>query len=97
MNSIIVYVIELFKLRKVVNELVNIIENDATQIAKDYLKNHGIKQSYVADKMGISETTLSSRLNGRLKFDANYICKSIKYFAVYFFEIKLFKMRRRDR
>ena len=72
MNSIIVYVIELFKLRKVVNELVNIIENDATQIAKDYLKNHGIKQSYVADKMGISETTLSSRLNGRLKFDANF-------------------------
>ena len=46
MNSIIVYVIELFKLRKVVNELVNIIENDATQIAKDYLKNHGIKQPH---------------------------------------------------
>lgn len=72
MNSIIVNVIELPKMRKVVSNLVNVIENDAERIAKNYLKTHGIKQSYVASKMGISETTLSSRLNGRLKFDANF-------------------------
>ena len=45
MNSIIVYVIELFKLGKVVNELVNIIENDATQIAKDIIKENHSKNS----------------------------------------------------
>lgn len=72
MNSIIVYVIKLSKTRKVVNSLVNVIEKDAQKIAKNYLKTHGIKQSYVANKMGISEATLSSRLNGRLKFDANF-------------------------
>ena len=72
MNSIIVSVIKLPKTRKVVNNLVNVLDKDAERIAKEYLKTHGIKQSYVANKMGISETTLSSRLNGRLKFDANF-------------------------
>ena len=72
MNSIIVSVIKLPKTRKVVNNLVNVLDKDAERIAKEYLKTHGIKQSYVANKMGISETTLSSRLNGRLKFDENF-------------------------
>ncbi|AKG66626.1 helix-turn-helix transcriptional regulator [Lactobacillus helveticus] len=48
------------------------LKEDASTYAKSYLHDHGIKQSWVANRMGISEPTLSARLSGRLKFDADF-------------------------
>lgn len=49
-----------------------VLKPNARNVAKSYLQEHGIKQSFVADKIGISEPTLSARLSGRLKFDADF-------------------------
>ena len=48
------------------------VKPNARKIAKDYLEQRGIKQSYIAKKMGVSDSAISNRLNGRLKFDANF-------------------------
>ena len=40
-------------------------------MGKDYneiIKRRGMKKSYIAEKMGISQSALSNRLNGRVKF-----------------------------
>lgn len=47
-------------------------KENAGKILKDYLREHGIKQNYVAKKVGISSANFSSRLNGRLKFNADF-------------------------
>lgn len=52
--------------------MVKPLKEDASTYAKNYLHDHGIKQSWVADRMGISEPTLSARLSGRLKFNADF-------------------------
>lgn len=49
--------------------MASVLKNDARKLAKQYLRDHGIKQSWLADKLGISEPTLSGRLNGRYKFE----------------------------
>ncbi|GAA2866484.1 helix-turn-helix domain-containing protein [Lactobacillus intestinalis] len=49
-----------------------VLKDNARQIAKDYLRDHGIKHQFIADKLGVTNATISSRLNGRLKFDANF-------------------------
>ncbi|MGK4035809.1 helix-turn-helix transcriptional regulator [Lactobacillus crispatus] len=54
------------------NAMVSVLKEDAAEKAKKYLRTHGIKQSWVADKMGISEPLLSGRLNGRYNFDADF-------------------------
>nr|DAR77088.1 MAG TPA: Helix-turn-helix XRE-family like protein [Caudoviricetes sp.] len=73
MGSIIVNVIKLHKLRRNGGmQMVTVLKSDARELARDYLQKHGIKQSFVAEKMGISEPTLSGRLNGRSKFDADF-------------------------
>ena len=36
-----------------------------------YLKDNGIKQSFVSEKSGIPENTLSMILNGKIKLDAD--------------------------
>jgi transcriptional regulator with XRE-family HTH domain len=59
-------------LRKGGADLVSALKPNASFLAKEYLKNHGIKQSYVADRMGISYSSLSCKLNGRRKFDADF-------------------------
>lgn len=52
--------------------MVSVLKDDARKLAKQYLRDHGIKQSWLADRLGISEPTLSGRLNGRYKFDADF-------------------------
>lgn len=52
--------------------MVSILKENASQKAKEYLRANGIKQSWVANKMGISEPVLSGRLNGRYNFDADF-------------------------
>lgn len=52
--------------------MANVLKENARKLAKQYLRDHGIKQSWLADKLGISEPTLSGRLNGRYKFDADF-------------------------
>lgn len=37
----------------------------------NYIKENGIKQSYVAEKSGIPENTLSMILNGKIRLDAD--------------------------
>lgn len=40
-------------------------------ILQKYLKSHGITQHFVANKMGVSDQSLSNLLNGRSKFTAD--------------------------
>ncbi|RVU69835.1 MULTISPECIES: helix-turn-helix transcriptional regulator [Lactobacillus] len=49
-----------------------VVRSDAREILSKYLDEHGIKQSFVAKRMGISSATFSSRLHGRLNFDADF-------------------------
>jgi len=39
----------------------------------EYLKEHGIKQNYLARKISMNPNTLSSRLKGETKFSADEI------------------------
>lgn len=48
------------------------VKENASEILYLYLRDHGIKQNYVARKMGISSANFSSRLHGRLKFNAEF-------------------------
>lgn len=41
------------------------------EILNNYIKDNGIKQSYIAEKTGIPENTLSMILNGKVKLDAD--------------------------
>lgn len=49
-----------------------VVKEDAAIILQKYLQDHGIKQSFVANKIGISESNFSNRINGRLKFSADF-------------------------
>lgn len=49
-----------------------VVKEDANEILSKYLKENGIKQNFVAKKMGISSATFGSRLHGRLKFNADF-------------------------
>ncbi len=47
---------------------------------KQEIENKGLKQSYVAQKIGMNPKTFNGLLNGRKTFDVNYlvpICKAI--------------------
>lgn len=48
------------------------VKKNAREILYFYLRDHGIKQNYVAHKMGISSANFSNRLHGRLKFNADF-------------------------
>lgn len=52
--------------------MVRATKENAGKILKSYLREHGIKQNYVAKKVGISSANFSSRLNGRVKFNADF-------------------------
>lgn len=51
------------------------------QKVKQYLEEHGIRQSFVADKCGISASTFNSMLNGKRKMyaeDLRMICYALE-------------------
>ncbi|WP_288557789.1 helix-turn-helix transcriptional regulator [uncultured Lactobacillus sp.] len=52
--------------------MASVLKDDARKLAKQYLRDHGIKQSWLANKLGITEPMLSGRLNGRYKFNADF-------------------------
>lgn len=49
-----------------------VVKNNASQILEEYLDEHGIKKSFVAEKAGMSPSWISDRLTGRLKFTADF-------------------------
>lgn len=49
-----------------------VVKDNANKILIKYLEEHGIKQNFVAKKMGISSATFGNRLHGRLKFNADF-------------------------
>lgn len=59
-----------------------VVKENAGEILSDYLKSHGIKQSFVAKQMGITNSTFSSRIYGRLKFDADFAIAVAKVLGV---------------
>lgn len=52
--------------------VVQVTEPNAHEILKNYLKNHGITQAFVAKKMGISPQTFNAYVNGQYIFDADF-------------------------
>lgn len=52
--------------------MIPVVNPNAGDILKEYLFKHGIKQSFVAKQMKLSDTTFSARINGRLRFTAEF-------------------------
>lgn len=52
--------------------MIQVTEQNAHKILKDYLKSHGITQAFVAKKMGISPQTFNAYVNGQNIFDADF-------------------------
>lgn len=50
----------------------SVVKENAGEILQKYLEDHGIKQNFVARKMGISSSNFNNHLHGRLKFDADF-------------------------
>lgn len=48
------------------------IRSNSKEILIDYLNEHGIKQKYLAEKLGISETSLSYHLSKKSKFTLDF-------------------------
>lgn len=48
---------------------------NAAALVKSYLKDHGVKQSYIAENLGITPTEVSYKLNGKLKLTADDLIK----------------------
>lgn len=54
---------------------------EANKKLNEYLKEHGISQSFLAEKLGISRTRMSMMLNEKRKMTADdliKICKILK-------------------
>ena len=59
------------------NDTKNFIE-----AVRSTIKNKGIKNKFVAEKIGISERKLSDILNGRKTIDVDIVCSIIKALGV---------------
>lgn len=56
---------------------------------KKYLIDHGIKQTFLAEKLGIADPVVSDMLSGQRKISAveyYQICQALKVPLEYFFE-----------
>ena len=54
---------------------------EANKKLNEYLKEHGISQIFIAEKLGVSPTRMSMMLNGKRKMTADdliKICKILK-------------------
>lgn len=52
--------------------MVLVTRPDASKILKEYLKSHGITQTWVAKKLGMSVAGFNNYLNGQNKFNADF-------------------------
>lgn len=50
----------------------SLTKENSAQILDQYLKEHGIKKSYLAKKMNMSPSNLTGYLNGTLRFTAEF-------------------------
>lgn len=58
-------------------------------VIKEYIKNNGIKQNFLAEKMGVSEQAFTEILNCKRKIIADeyyYLCKALGVPMNYFYE-----------
>lgn len=55
--------------------MVQVTREDANEILRQYLKDHGISQTWLAEKMGMSLSSFNARLQGYSKFDADFALK----------------------
>jgi transcriptional regulator with XRE-family HTH domain len=46
-------------------------ENMAAEKLREMINDRGLKQKYIAEKIGVSETALSAMLNGNQKIDVD--------------------------
>ncbi|MDD3206733.1 MAG: helix-turn-helix transcriptional regulator [Lachnospiraceae bacterium] len=56
---------------------------------KDYLRENGIKQTYLSEETGINQQTLNDMLNGRRRIEATeymLICRALKVSTNFFAE-----------
>lgn len=59
---------------------------------KKFLTEHGIKQTFLAEKLNVPDYAISDMLSGRRKIDAveyYQICKALRVPLEYFFEEEL--------
>lgn len=62
--------------------MMSVVKDNANEILIKYLKEHGIKHTFVAKKMGISSATFGNRLHRRLKFDADFAIAVAKVLGI---------------
>ncbi|MBH9539061.1 transcriptional regulator [Lactobacillus crispatus] len=53
-------------------QMTQFTKSNSSEILKKYLDSHGIKNKYLAEKMGIPPSTLSYYLNGHGKFTVDF-------------------------
>lgn len=59
-------------------------------VIREYIKSHGIKQNYLAEKLGVGDRTVTDMLNGNRKILAEeyyLLCKALGVPMSYFFEL----------
>ena len=47
-------------------------------VIKEKIKNNGIKQTFIAEKIGLNNVSLTDRLNGKVKFKTDEVFKLAK-------------------
>lgn len=60
----------------------SVVKKNARDILVDYLNQHGIKMSFLADKIGVPNRYVYDRLNGRTKIDADFVIKASKVLGI---------------
>lgn len=47
-------------------------------VIKEKIKNNGIKQTFIAEKIGLNNVSFTDRLNGKVKFKTDEVFKLAK-------------------
>lgn len=49
-----------------------VVKDDAGKVLQDYLEEHGVKQNWLASKLGMTPSQLGDRIHGRIRFNADF-------------------------
>ena len=58
-------------------------------VIRDYIKSNGIKQTFIAEKLGVSDRAVTDMLNGNRKITVEeyyLLCKALRVPITYFFD-----------